>query len=157
MKKNYQIGVIFSDMDSWFRDVLPKKMKYWYRKFSSFNYALENSDYIDFLSPFILEGVKERGLEIKKKSISITPCSFTDYSKCKIGNKSIFSVAFAGRLEVNKNPDLFLEAAIRLAKKYPKIVFHIMGEGRLSSKVKQMVNNLGFDNIIFHGFSSKPN
>ena len=76
-----------------------KKRKYWYRKFSSFNYALENSDYIDFLSPFILEGVKERGMKIKEESVSITPCSFTDYSKCRMGNKSIFQVAFAGRLE----------------------------------------------------------
>ena len=50
-------------MDSWFREVMPKEKKYWYRKFSAFNYALENSDYIDFLSPFILEGVKERGLK----------------------------------------------------------------------------------------------
>ena len=123
MKKKQEIGVIFCDMDSWFRDVMPKKQKYWYRKFSSFNYALENSDYIDFLSPFILEGVKERGLKIKEKSVSITPCSFTDYSKCRMGDKSIFQVAFAGRLEVNKNPDLFMEAAIRLSKKYPEIMF----------------------------------
>ena len=111
MKKKRDSGIIFCSMDSWFRDVMPKEKKYWYRKFSSFNYALENCDYIDFLSPFILTGVKERGMKIKEKSISITPCSFTEYSKCRMGDKSIFQVAFAGRLEVNKNPELFVEAA----------------------------------------------
>ena len=135
---------------------MPKENKYWYRKFSSFNYALENSDYIDFLSPFILDGVKERGLKIKEKSVSITPCSFTDYSKCRMGDKSIFQVAFAGRLEVNKNPEVFLEAAITLSKKYPEISFHIMGEGRLSQEINKKVHSSGFTNIKFHGFHPHP-
>lgn len=156
MKKKRDIGIIFCSMDSWFRDVMPKEKKYWYRKFSSFNFALENCDYIDFLSPFILTGVKERGMEIREKSISITPCSFTEYSKCRIGDKSIFQVAFAGRLEVNKNPELFVEAARILSKKYPEIVFHIMGEGRLSSIIKETVDSIGISNIKFHGFHPQP-
>ena len=155
-KTKRKVGIVFCNMDSWFRDILPKEKKYWYRKYSSFNYALENSDYVDFLSPFILKGVKERGMNIKEESDSITPCSFTDYSKCKIGDKSIFQVAFAGRLEKDKNPDLFLEAAIILSKKYPEILFHIMGEGRLSSDIKEKVNNSGLGNIIFHGFHPQP-
>ena len=155
-KTKRKVGIVFCDMDSCFRDILPKEKKYWYRKYSSFNYALENSDYVDFLSPFILKGVKERGMNIREDSDSITPCSFTDYSKCKIGDKSIFQVAFAGRLEKDKNPDLFLEAAIILSKKYPEILFHIMGEGRLSSDIKEKVNNSGLGNIIFHGFHPQP-
>jgi len=156
MKKKRDVGIIFCDMDSWFSDVVPKEKKYWYKKFSSFNYALENSDYVDFLSPFILEGIKDRGMKIKEESVSITPCSFTDYSKCKIGDKSIFQVAFAGRLEKDKNPELFLEAAIKLSKKYPEILFHIMGEGRLSEDIKSQVTNSGFNNIIFNGFHPNP-
>ena len=156
MKKKQDVGIIFCDMDSWFRDILPKERKYWYRKFSSFNYALENSDFVDFLSPFILDGVKERGMKIKAESVSITPCSFTDYSKCKIGDKSIFQVAFAGRLEKDKNPDLFLEAAIKISKSYPEILFHIMGEGRLSYDMKEKVDSSGLGNINFHGFHPHP-
>jgi glycosyltransferase involved in cell wall biosynthesis len=156
MRKKRNIRVIFCDMDSWFRDVIPKEKKCWYKKFSSFNYALENSDHIDFLSPFILEGVKKRGIKIKEESVSITPCSFTDYSKCKIGNKSIFQVGFSGRLEKDKNPDLFLEAAIHLSKKYSEILFHIMGEGRLSYDIKEKVDDLGLVNIRFHGFHPQP-
>lgn len=156
LKKKRNKGVIFCSMDSWFREIMSNEKKYWYRKFSSFNYALENSDFVDFLSPFILEGVKERGLNIKEKSVSITPCSFTDYSKCRMGDKSIFQVAFAGRLEVNKNPDIFLEAAIRLSKKYPDIIFHIMGEGRLSQEINNKVHSSCLANIKFHGFHPYP-
>jgi glycosyltransferase involved in cell wall biosynthesis len=156
MKKRRDIGIIFCDMDSWFDDVLPREKKFWYRKFSSFNYALENSDYVDFLSPFILEGVKERGVKIKKEAVSITPSSFTDYSSCRIGNKDIFQVAFAGRLEMDKNPYMFLDAAIKLSKKYPDVIFHIMGDGRLSSEIKKKAETSGSSNIIFHGFHFQP-
>jgi glycosyltransferase involved in cell wall biosynthesis len=156
MHKKRDIGIIFCDMDSWFTDVLPKEKKYWYRKFSSFNYGIENSDFIDFLSPYILEGVKKRGMKIREESVSIAPCSFTDYSQCRIGDKSIFQVAFAGRLEKDKNPDVFLEAAFILSKKYPEIIYHIMGEGRLSSDIKEKVDNSSLTNIIFHGFHPQP-
>lgn len=155
-KQKRETGIIFCDMDSWFMDVLPKERKYWYMKFSSFNYALENSDYVDFLSPFILKGIRDRGIEVKEESVSITPCSFTDYSKCKIGDKSTFQVAFSGRLEKDKNPDLFVQAAIDLSIKYPKIIFHIMGEGRLSIDIKDKVKTSGLNNVIYHGFHPQP-
>ena len=156
MKKKRDVGIIFCDMDSWFSDVLPKERKFWYRKYSSFNYALENSDIVDFLSPFILEGIRDRGIEVKEESVSITPCSFTDYSKCKFGDKNLFQVAFSGRLEKDKNPDVFLEAAIILSRKYPEIIFHIMGEGRLSTDIEEKVKSSGLTNIVFRGFHSRP-
>ncbi len=155
-KKKRDVGIIFCNMDSWFRDVLPDEKKYWYRKFSSFNYALEKSDYIDFLSPFILNGIRDRGIKVRDEAVSITPCSFTDYSKCRIGDKSVFSVAFSGRLEKDKNPVLFLESALILAKKYPDILFHIMGEGRLTSVIEDKLKEAGFPNIRFHGFHPQP-
>jgi glycosyltransferase involved in cell wall biosynthesis len=155
-KKKRKVKIIFCDMDSWFKDILPKDKKFWYRKYSSFNFALENSDHIDFLSPFILEGIKERGIKIKENLVSITPCSFTDYSKCKIGDKSVFQVAFSGRLEKDKNPILFLEAAINLSSKYPDIIFHIMGDGRLAFEIQEKVKKSGLNNIIYHGFHREP-
>ena len=57
---------------------------------------------------------------------------------------------------MNKNPDLFLEAAIRLSKKYPDIIFHIMGEGRLSQEINNKVHSSGLINIKFHGFHPHP-
>lgn len=154
--KKRKVGVIFTDMDSWFSDIYSDNKKFWYKKYSSFNYVLEKSDIVDFLSPFILKGVKERGIEIEDEKVSTTKCSFADYSKCKVGNKSKFQVAFAGRLEKDKNPELFLDAAILLSVKYPEIVFHIMGEGRLSELIKKRVAQAQNNNIIFHGFIHSP-
>lgn len=155
-KKKRDVGIIFCNMDSWFRDVLPNDKKYWYRKYSSFNYALEKSDYIDFLSPFILNGIRDRGIMVKDETVSITPCSFTDYSKCRVGNKQVFQVAFSGRLEKDKNPDIFIDAATELTKKYPEIIFHIMGEGRLSAEIERRVKETGLTNIKYHGFHPQP-
>jgi glycosyltransferase involved in cell wall biosynthesis len=143
-------------MDSWFSDIVPEEKKYWYKKFDSFNLALKKSDYIDFLSPFILNGLEKKGFQIKEETVSITPCSFTDYTNCKMGNKEQFQVAFSGRLEKDKNPELFVNAAIILSKKYSDIIFHIMGEGRLSNNIQEKVNSSGILNILFHGFHSNP-
>lgn len=156
IKKKKDAGIIFCDMDSWFDDVLPKERKYWYRKYNSFNYALENSDYIDFLSPFILEGIKKRGIKVRDESVSITPCSFTDYSKCRIGNKSTFQVAFAGRLVKDKNPDKFLDAAIILSQKYDDMIFHIMGDGFMNKFIQEKLQSINNSNIKFHKFHGRP-
>lgn len=156
IKKKRDSGIIFSDVDSWFDDVLPKERKYWYRKYNSFNYALENSDFVDFLSPFILHGIKDRGLKVSDESVSITPCSFTNYSKCRLGNKSTFQVAFAGRLVKDKNPDIFLDAAIILSQKYDDMIFHIMGDGFMNKYIQEKLQSINNSNIKFHKFHNRP-
>lgn len=50
--------------------------------------------------------------------------------------------------------EIFIEAAIILSKKYPEIIFHIMGEGRLYDNIGLQIINPKFSNIIFHGFHS---
>lgn len=152
---NYKKSIIFSNMDSWFTDVVNEK-DLWYRKYSSYNLAMLKSDLLDFLNPFILNGVRSRGINIDNDRVSISPCSFSDYSKCNYGNKTKFQVAFSGRLEQRKNPILFLEAAIELSKKYPDIMFHIMGEGRLSQTISERCRMINSENIIFHGFHPNP-
>ena len=102
------IPVIFSDMDSWFTDVHRDMKTLWYRKYYSYNYALENSTLVDFLSPYIVEGIRERGIKIREERIRIAPCSFIDYSKCSEGEKSKTEIAFCSRLEADKNPMFFL-------------------------------------------------
>jgi glycosyltransferase involved in cell wall biosynthesis len=149
-------GIIFCNMDSWFSSISNNQKRDWYRKYSLLNYAHEKADYVDFLSPFILKGIRARGITIPDERAKITACSFTDYSKCRIGEKEKFGIAFAGRLEKDKNPLLFLDAALLLSKEYPDAVFHIMGEGRLSGTVSETVKNSGLLNIIFHGFHPSP-
>jgi glycosyltransferase involved in cell wall biosynthesis len=149
-------SVIFSDMDSWFTDVMPDTKKFWYRKYYSFNYALENSDVVDFLSPYILEGIKSRGIKLPVNSVSVSPCSFADYSKCKAGNKSEFSVAFASRLEPDKNPMVYLEAAKLILSEYPEIKFYILGEGTLSREIEKFIDKYSLNKNINFTFHCNP-
>lgn len=120
-------GLIFSDVDSWFTDVHGDMKKLWYRKYYSYNYAIENCDFVDFLSPYIVEGIKKIGVKIYDENISVSPCSFADYSKCNAGKKDTKEIAFCSRLEPDKNPMLYLEAAEEILKKHPDAKFHILG------------------------------
>jgi len=153
-RNDKNVKIIFSDMDSWFDEIYTDKKKYWYKKYSSFNYGLENADAVDFLSPFILNGVLDRGIKIPQNKIFITPCSFTDYKVCRIGDKRKIQIVFSARLEEDKNPLIFISAAKVLSKKYPGVKFHILGEGRLGKKVTEEIK--GFKDIIFKGFHHSP-
>jgi glycosyltransferase involved in cell wall biosynthesis len=143
-------------MDSWFSNVYPDMNKNWYKKYYSFNYALENSDVIDFLSPFIYQGVVERGLKIDLNNVSICPCSFVDYSNCKSGNKEDFEIAFASRLELDKNPLIFLKAAQIVLDKHANVKFHLLGEGSLKDEVLDFISTNKLSSKINYQFHKNP-
>ncbi len=146
-------AVVFSNCDSWFSDVHADMKKLWYRKYYSFNDALENSDVVDFLSPYIIDGVKRLGVKLNQNSVFLAPCSYSDYSKCSFNEKKTSEIAFCSRLEPDKNPILFLEAAKDLIKKYPDLKFHILGEGTLVNEVENFIsaNSLSANiNFQFH-------
>lgn len=149
-------AIIFSDMDSWFTDVLSDTKKLWYRKYYSFNDILEKADAVDFLSPYIAEGVKQRGVKIPEARINIAPSSFIDYSKCFTGSKEKFEIAFAARLEPDKNPLMYLEAASVILKKYPGIKFHILGEGSRVSAVNEFITANGLKEKVNFTFHKNP-
>lgn len=147
------VKIVFSDMDSWFTDILPDKKRLWYRKYYSFNNILQNADMVDFLSPYIADGVKKLGVNIPEEKISVAPCSFINYSKCIPSSKEPFEIAFAGRLEPDKNPLMYLEAAKIVLKKYPGIKFHLLGEGSLVAEINSFIKNNQMEentNFIFH-------
>ena len=151
------VKIIFSDMDSWFSEVLPDTKKLWYRKYYSFNNILETADKVDFLSPYIAEGVKKLGVTIPEEKISIAPCSFIDYNKCSVGSKSNFEIAFAARLEPDKNPMLYLEAARQIVKEFPAVKFHLLGEGSLVNEISEYITANGLtDNINFTFHKDPP-
>jgi glycosyltransferase involved in cell wall biosynthesis len=155
-KPHRNAAVIFSDMDSWFTDVFPDMKKFWYRKYFSFTYAVENCDVIDFLSPYIREGIEKRGIRINKESVYVAPCSFADYSKCKAGNKGKMEIAFAARLEPNKNPMLYLEAAKQVLQKHPGVRFHLLGEGTLVKEINDFILSNGLKDKINFRFHKNP-
>ena len=149
-------SVIFSNMDSWFSEVHSDMKKLWYTKYYSFNYAMENSEIVDFLSPYIVVGVKKRNVKIKEESIKVAPCSFADYSKCRVGDKFSFEIAFCARLEPDKNPLMFLEAVKILHDKYPEIKFHLLGEGTLVPEIENYINQNNLHNIVNFRFHKNP-
>jgi glycosyltransferase involved in cell wall biosynthesis len=151
-----EVKIIFSDMDSWFSDVLSDTKKLWYRKYYSFNCILEHADKVDFLSPYIAEGVKKLGVKIQPERVSIAPCSFIDYSKCKIGSKQNFQIGFASRLEPDKNPMLYLDAAREVLKEYPEIKFHLLGEGSLVSEINEYISANGLEQSVNFTFHKNP-
>jgi glycosyltransferase involved in cell wall biosynthesis len=158
-KKHRKTGVIFSEMDSWFSNINDGDSDYWYKKYDSFNYGLGNSDSLDFLSPFIVEGIIKRKIRLNQSSISISPCSFSDYSKCKVGDKRDFWVSYAARIFPDKNPMLYLEAAKIIVKKYPFVKFSLLGKGlaSLHQGIKKFIdiNNLN-DNLNFCFHTNPP-
>ena len=156
-KNQRKASVIFSNMDSWFCDVHRDMKKLWYRKYYSYNFAMENCDVADFLSPYILNGIKEIGVRLKDESVFVSPCSFIDYSKCKYSEKKKPEVVFCSRLEPDKNPLLYLEVAKEILKSHSAIKFHLLGEGSLVNEIKQYieVNNLG-ENINFSFHKNPP-
>jgi glycosyltransferase involved in cell wall biosynthesis len=155
-QKPRKAAVIFSDMDSYFYEVISDMKKMWYRKYYSFNYALENSDIVDFLSPYILEGIKKRNVNVKEDSVSISTCSFTDYSKCEPGTKENIEIAFASRLEPEKNPLMYLEAAKQISMKYKGIKFHLLGEGTLIPEVENFINSNNLHSVVNFEFHKTP-
>ena len=149
-------GVIYSNMDSWFVDVHRDMKKLWYRKYYSFNNAIENSDAVDFLSPFILEGIRDRGIKIDDNRAFISPCSFVDYSKCLVGDKNDIEIAFASRLEPDKNPIMFLEAATVISKEFPDVKFHLLGEGILAFDIEKYINEHNLNKVVNFCFHKNP-
>ncbi|MEO8512360.1 MAG: glycosyltransferase [Ignavibacteria bacterium] len=154
--KRKKASVIFANMDSWFSDVHSDMKRLWYRKYYSFNYIMENAHYVDFLSPFILEGVKKRNVKIKEEAISIAPCSFADYSKCRAGDKSQMEIAFSARLEPDKNPLMYLEAVAVLHRKYPEIKFHLLGEGSLVYEIEEFIRTNKLSETVNFKFHKNP-
>ncbi len=155
-QKTRSASVIFANMDSWFSDVHDDMKRLWYRKYYSFNGIMESADYVDFLSPYILEGVKKRNVKINDEAVAVAPCSFIDYSACKVGNKSKFEIAFSSRLEPDKNPMMFLEAAKVIHSKYPDVKFHIMGEGTLVYEIEGFIKDNKLEDAVTFRFHKNP-
>lgn len=150
------VKIIFSDMDSWFTDILSDTKKFWYRRYYSFNNIIQLADKVDFLSPYIAQGIKQRGITLSDEKISVAPCSFIDFGKCIIGKKENLEIAFASRLEPDKNPMLYLEAAKEILEKYPGVKFHLLGEGSLVDEINDFIIQNGLKDKINFTFHNNP-
>jgi len=113
----------------------------------SYNLALRTANHIDFLGNSYCKGLEKRGFKFNKDRISISPCSFIDYSKCHVQDKENL-VVFAARLIEHKNPILFLQACKSVCDKRNDIRFEISGEGYLKNEVQRFIVNNDLSRFI---------
>lgn len=151
-KKRKRPGIIFVNMDSWFSHLSDNPRRDWFRQYDLFHRAHLESDKLDLLSPFIQDGLRKRKVFPDPKKINITACSFTDYSRCHSNKKEKLDVMFASRLEADKNPMMFVEAAAKVAPLFPQSQFLIAGDGRLANAVKEKIKTLKIPNIHYLGY-----
>lgn len=99
-------------------------------------YCIFNSslNHVDSLYP---------NIKTSAKSLSITPCSFTDYNKFSPAKKERI-VVFAGRLSSQKNPLMFIQAVVAIYSEVSQVddswVFYICGSGPLEAAIKSIIN-----------------
>lgn len=76
-----------------------------------YNFSAKTAHGIDCLYPWIFEDFKKR---YKKRSVTLTPCSFTDLNIFKPADKKERHIIFSGRLVPGKNPDMFVDAMVKI-------------------------------------------
>lgn len=109
----------------------------------------------EFLSGSIKDKLIAEYPNIKGVNYAVAPCSFIDYSQCSTTDKKM-TVAFVGRLELIKQPLLFVEACLQVAQKYPQVKFLIIGEGRETYNVNKAIREFGLEERFEVGFNNFP-
>lgn len=101
--------------------------------------SLKNSDIIDVLGQSYLQTLEKININYNPKKIHISECSFI--LPFKIEEKKENIVVFSGRLDQQKNPVLFVEAAkIVLASYTENVRFIILGSGPQKSTIENLIN-----------------
>ena len=118
-----------------------------------FSFLYENTDYLFFGS------YSAKNWWLKKYPwMKINNC-LVHYNGVKINPKqkiknigSKINIAFAGRLEKENNPELFIKIAEKYIKYKKEAIFHIFGDGSLFNYLKKNKNK---KRIVFHGWTKK--
>ncbi len=97
----------------------------------------------------------ERELKIPPDKITIIPNGVETAKITKRQSRPFYDVPkilFIGRLEPQKNPDIFLEALAQIRRPYE---CHIYGQGSMEHELKRMADELGIlPRIFWHGVAS---
>jgi glycosyltransferase involved in cell wall biosynthesis len=150
LKKIYNFKLIHSYNDSSVADI---ERNYW-KWFDSEYLVLKYCDKIDFLSFGILGSLEKEIGKIPGSRVSITPNSFINYDNYFPVYPKNNSVIFISRLEIFKNPILFLEAVKILNEKSQdnsEINYFIFGEGTLREEVKAFIKDNKLSNVHYEG------
>lgn len=85
------------------------------------------------------------GVDILKFKRSTNPEMLKQYLKDKLDYKKVI---FAGRLDVQKGVEYLIRAIPHVLKKYQKVHFFIIGNGKLEMKLKNLASNLKINSHI---------
>ncbi|MFA7169678.1 MAG: glycosyltransferase family 4 protein [Candidatus Paceibacterota bacterium] len=134
--------------------------KYWKEylgKLGIFGYGVE---YIAVRLPDVIISVSDNTTKdirnhLGRKGTIVTITNGIDLEKIRAVEraKETSDVIFVGRLLPYKNVDKLIEAVAVVKKKYPKIVFFIIGDGPERDKLEKLVEDLDLkENVRFFGF-----
>lgn len=97
---------------------------------------------------------------IDKKSIVIDNVINPDVliqTEPLLKDKNDLDFLFVGRLEYQKNPELFVEFINRIRKENPHVKSYMIGKGSLKDKLEQKIGEYNLsDNIKLLGYQSNP-
>ncbi|HLV32474.1 MAG TPA: glycosyltransferase [Chitinispirillaceae bacterium] len=81
-------------------------------------------------------------------------CELIDsFSKNRKSDSESINLLFVGLEREKKGASDMVKAFVRLAAEYPAVNLHLIGEGKYKSKIKETLQNNGFENrAIFHGY-----
>jgi glycosyltransferase involved in cell wall biosynthesis len=113
---------------------------------------------VDCLNENIAREAVQIGVD--PKLIAITPNTFTDYSRCYSVKKEKL-VVFSGRLIRQKNPNIFIEAAIEYVNLYPEdgVAFRVLGDGPMYDQLKLRLDSQSSivrNSVSLNGFVADP-
>lgn len=122
------------------------------RIFSSERHPLKYADKIDFLSPGILQKLKEKGLNIDEKKALFTPNSFILYDNFKPVYPKKDWVVFSARMTKLKNPDLLIHAVSILNRRgFSAFSVYFLGEGIVFPELAKLKEQLKLNNVFLEG------
>jgi len=124
-------------------------------------FIIRKSDYMVAVSKSLETTLKSQFPHLKRKILSIYNPVFTD----NIREKSLLPfteidqpyLLTVGRLSKQKAHWSLIKAFSIISKSYPKLLLIILGEGRLESSLKKLVNDLELtEKVLFKGFDNNP-
>jgi glycosyltransferase involved in cell wall biosynthesis len=119
-------------------------------------FGLENADQIIAVSHFTKRLIIERHGIAEDKIVVVHNGVYPKVVKQLYRRQSSLPnkiVLFLGRVTYQKGPDYFVEAAARVVKEVPDVLFVIAGSGDMVPQLKQRVEELSMtDHFLFTGF-----
>lgn len=95
----------------------------------------------------------EESFNIEKEVFDYLPQyaeAIFDFELCQKNENSKIDLLFAGNIGKAQSIDTIIEAA-NILKDNKKVFFHLVGDGQELERLKEKVNELGLNNVIFYG------